>query len=671
MNIRADRALNRIFIVLLVLILGGIAAAGWWASQAAAPEVGGVPSARPAAAGVAQDGPRNRSLAVLPFTARGIRSEHGRLFTDGLHDELLQRISRMAELRVIARKSVMDFRNTTKSIIEIGEELGASHVLECSLQRAGARIRIDARLLNASTGRAAWAENFDREISVANLVDIQQQIAQSVGEHMGATLSGVAESAPREPATSRLEAYRAVLVSRQFSLLRSPGSLRNAVDQARKAVAADPGYADAYLALAQAEARRVELDLATDAEQGETIRAALDHALELAPDHPQAWSIRGRYLWLGRKPAALPTLERAMRLDPGNLTAVFAYGRALRETDRPDRALPLLRHVADRDPRSAEAMLALGRTLSALGEHDEARQAFDRVRELNPDGSPGYGPHSASYMAEGKLDEALFWAVRTQELTPRSSDAGAWVLFLNDCLEDYGAAGEWSSWLGRRVTNQPLPLAMLARHDFLTGQFQSAIQRSNLALRLGRPGNAVADAVFMRIKRDEALALGAPDEAIRLFRERRPELFDKPPRLSPDNVQQAVDLAQLLQMAGRRDTAHVLLERAIEWYEQPFSVAGNDRSWLVPVKAEALAILGRHGEALAELRRIVDAGWRVFWRWETDLNFNFNELRNSPEFREMIRELAEDMAKQRRQAQAMAGLGEMSPPSGTDRKSIP
>jgi tetratricopeptide (TPR) repeat protein len=485
------------------------------------------------------------------------------------------------------------------------------------------------------------------------------------------TLSGGAESSQQEPATSSLEAYRAVLVSRQFSLLRSPGSLQNAVDQARKAMTADPGYADAHLALALAETRRVELGLATDAERGEAIRAALDRALKLAPDHPQAWSIRGRYLWLDSQQAALPALEQAMRLDPGNLTAVFAYGRALQETGRPDRALPLLRHVADRDPRSAEAMLALGRTLGALGEHDEARDAFDRSRAMDPDHSPGYGPHTASYMAEGKLDEALFWAVRTQELTPRSSDAGAWVLFLNDCLEDYGAADEWSSWLGHRVTNQPLPLAMLARHDFLTGQFQSAIQRSNLALRLGRPGNAVADAVFMRIKRDEALALGAPDEAIRLFRERRPELFGKPPRLSPDNVQQAVDLAQLMQIAGRRDAALDLLERVIEWYDQPFSVAGDDRSWLVPVKAEALAVLGRRGAALAELRRVVDAGWRVFWRWETDLNFNFNDLRNSPEFREMIRELAEDMARQRRQAQAMAGLGEMSPPSDSNRIPIP
>jgi hypothetical protein len=114
----------------------------------------------------------------------------------------------------------------------------------------------------------------------------------------------------------------------------------------------------------------------------------------------------------------------------------------------------------------------------------------------------------------------------------------------------------------------------------------------------------------------------------------------------------------------------VLLEAVISKYEQPWFTTGSVRSWLVPAKAQALAILGDDKGALAELRRVINGGWRVYWRWETDLNPNFNGIAQTREFRSMIAELEADMAVQRTKAQDMADRGEIPPPPETDRHKL-
>jgi hypothetical protein len=256
----------------------------------------------------------------------------------------------------------------------------------------------------------------------------------------------------------------------------------------------------------------------------------------------------------------------------------------------------------------------------------------------------------------------MFWLRKGLAADPRDFEMGGWMVFLNDCLEDYAAAGRWSDWLGGSVTNQPQPMAMQAKHHYLTGNFEVAVQYANLALNLGLPNRWGSDGVFMRIKRDEALANGDPEAGIGVFRAQHPGLFETKPEITPGNILQAVDLALLLKMTGRTEEMRRTLEAVFEFYDQPWSTTGSVRSWLVPAKAEALAILDDDQGALAELRRIVDNGWRLSWRWETDLNSNFNGIRETPEFKAMLVELEADMAVQRATTQAMADRGEIAPP---------
>jgi hypothetical protein len=260
------------------------------------------------------------------------------------------------------------------------------------------------------------------------------------------------------------------------------------------------------------------------------------------------------------------------------------------------------------------------------------------------------------------LDQALLWLRKSPAADPRDFEMGGWMVFLNDCLEDYTAAQQWSDWLDGSVTNQPQPMAMQARHHYLTGNFEIAVQYSNLALNLGLPDRRGSDGVFMRIKRDEALANGDPEAGIGVFRAQHPGLFETKPVITPRNILQAVDLALLLKMTGRTEEMRRTLEAVFEFYDQPWSTTGAVRSWLVPAKAEALAILDDEQGALAELRRIIDNGWRVSWRWETDLNSNFNGIRETAAFQAMLGELEADMDVQRARTQAMADRGEIAPP---------
>ena len=144
----------------------------------------------------------------------------------------------------------------------------------------------------------------------------------------------------------------------------------------------------------------------------------------------------------------------------------------------------MLLKSSELDPLSANVLFMIGRTYGVLEEYEEARRTFARIREIEPSSPLGYSPNSGTYYSQGRLDQALYWLRRGLAVDPRDFELGGWMIFLNDCLEDYATAQEWSDWLNSWVTNQPQPMAMQARHDYLTGNFETAVQYSNLALNL-------------------------------------------------------------------------------------------------------------------------------------------------------------------------------------------
>lgn len=130
-----------------------------------------------------------RSIAVLPFDNRSAEQENAAFFADGIHDELLTRLAKIADLKVISRTSVMEYRDTTKNMRQIGAELGVGSILEGSVQRAGDRVRINVQLIDAQTDKHLWADTYERELNTTNIFSIQSEISIAIAKALRATLT--------------------------------------------------------------------------------------------------------------------------------------------------------------------------------------------------------------------------------------------------------------------------------------------------------------------------------------------------------------------------------------------------------------------------------------------------------------------------------------------------
>ena len=172
-----------------------------------------------------------------------------------------------------------------------------------------------------------------------------------------------------------------------------------------------------------------------------------------------------------------------------------------------------------------------------------------------------------------------------------------------------------------------------------------------------------SDAAMVRTLLIWALEQGEEASALEMIKQAHPELFEQPLLINANNILQAIDTAQLLQNEDRNDKAKALLQAAITAYEKPYEVT---EMWLVPAKAYALALLGQNQAALEELQHQVDKGWRLHWRWSTELNPNFVSLHNVPEFQAMVDFLQADIAAQLPQLRAKESSVEFTRPIGEE-----
>lgn len=629
--------------------------------------------------------PTDLSIAVLPFDSQNADTGSTQIFAHGTRAGILDRLSRIPELNVTASTSVLALKesrypapasggrrlhstasngraDTTGNAPAIGKQLGAANLVTGTVDQSKDRIRINLQMIDAASSRPFWTGSYDRILSVKNFHAMLDEITAAITQPFSASPDRDMILKSRPAPTDDLDAFEAVLASRLKRQTGGFNALASAADYARKALSLDPGYPDAGVALASALTSGIDAGYSRAEEMSGEIPDLLESALSMDPSNADAWMTRGHYQVINGNPESVISYRRALEIRPGDAETLRGYSMALQAADQPEKALPFALQALKLDPLSLPTLLATGYAHDTLDQHERAREAFARVRELYPEKLEGYSRTGLSYLAQGRLDEALYWMNRALELDPDRPETAGWMLFLNDCLEDYAAADQWSAWLSGQVTNQPQPLAMQARHYYLTGDFELALQYSNLALRLGLPGLKTSDAVFMRIKRDEALARGDPESGIRVFTERHPELFGEIPVIRSKNVSQANDLALLLTLAGRQASAERILQAVLAATEKPFFTGGSNGAHAKSARAEALAMLGDAAGSLAELRRIVSLGWRASWRWNTDLNPNFNRIRNQDEFKLLLRELEADTALQRARVRDMAESGEITPP---------
>jgi TolB-like protein/Tfp pilus assembly protein PilF len=237
-----------------------------------------------------------RSIAVLPFANRS-NQDDDLFFTDGIHDDLLTQLAKIHDLTVISRTSVMEYRDTSKNLKEIGAELGVGTILEGGIQKVGDRVRINTQLIEVATDKHLWAETFDRELTAENIFDIQSEISRKIVQAVAIELTPEEELALSEVPTQNLAAYEAYLRARDitFGANYSRDQELAALPWLEKAIELDPDFTQAYAMLANNYGQIYWRGVDVSEAFLEKYRATIDKALALNPRSPSALRASANY----------------------------------------------------------------------------------------------------------------------------------------------------------------------------------------------------------------------------------------------------------------------------------------------------------------------------------------------------------------------------------------
>jgi TolB-like protein len=362
------------------------------------------PASSPASALTAFSPPAH-SIAVLPFLNMSGDKEQ-EYFSDGLSEELIDRLTNVADLRVPARTSSFYFKGKQTTIADIAKALGVAHVLEGSVRKSGDTLRVTAQLIRVDNGYHVWSETYDRKLG--DIFKVQDEIATAV---VGALKLKLLEApTTKDPQTAIPAAHDQYLIGRQLLSGGNYAVDRNAAAAFRRAVNLDPKYASAWAALAEAT---LDTDANSPAEfnaHGQEAQAAADKAIALRPDLADGYIARGyfRSLHLLDFVGADKDFRHALSIEPQNSEALFRYSNSvLMPTGRLDSAVALARQAVQSDPFNADAWARLGGNQFYRGDYLAARESWRRSLEINPQQSWVASSIALTFLLTGEPAKAL------------------------------------------------------------------------------------------------------------------------------------------------------------------------------------------------------------------------------------------------------------------------
>jgi TolB-like protein/Tfp pilus assembly protein PilF len=375
-----------------------------------------------------------KSIAVLPFDNLS-RDPDNAYFTEGIQDEILTRLAKVAELKVISRTSTQRFKSSPEDLPQIAKQLGVVHILEGSVQRSGDSVRVNVQLINALTDAHLWPEIYDRKLT--DIFAVESEIAKTIADALKAKLTGSEAHAIAQRPTANPEAHEFYLKGRYFWNKRTGADLTRAIEQFNAAIAKDPNYALAYAGLADAYVLEPAYSMAPSAQAMPPAKAAARKALELDPALGEAHASLGMALFIGDLDFAgsaaefesaialnpnyatahhwfanttLPALrqwdrmvaegKRALELDPLSLIINADFGVNFMVARRYPEAIATLQKTLQLDPRFPYAHTLLGQALQCSGDLKGATVEYAKALELDPDDT-GYRSYLAQAYARG------------------------------------------------------------------------------------------------------------------------------------------------------------------------------------------------------------------------------------------------------------------------------
>jgi TolB-like protein/class 3 adenylate cyclase/Tfp pilus assembly protein PilF len=331
-----------------------------------------------------------KSIAVLPFENLS-RDPDNAFFTDGVQDEILTDLAKIADLKVISRTSVMQYKTgAPRNLREIGQQLGVAHVVEGSVQRAVNKIRVNAQLIDARSDTHLWAQTYDRDL--ADVFAIQSEIAKAIADQLQAKLSPNEKAAIEKPPTTDLAAFdlysraKSLLLTAAFNAANEP-NVRKAIELLDEAVKRDPSFFDAYCQLAYAH----ELFYAGFGDHTPArlalAEAAVQAATRLRPDSGETHLARAQYLYFGRRDyaGALAELESARRALPNGPRIFELSGYILRRRGDQEEGLRNLQRAVELDPRNFFTLQQIALSYQYLGRYADSIAALNRALNIVPE----------------------------------------------------------------------------------------------------------------------------------------------------------------------------------------------------------------------------------------------------------------------------------------------
>ena len=557
----------------------------------------------------------DKSIAVLPFENLSAEKENA-YFADGVQNEILTDLAKVADLKVISHTSVMVYKaGDPRNLREIAQQLGVAHVLEGSVQRAGGKVRVNAQLIDARTDKHLWAQSYDR--ALADVFAIETEVAQAIANELQAKLSASEKASVEERPTQDLVAYdfyvRAVSMIYNAQVPSGPiddpeKALSEAVDLLNKAVARDPNFLLAYcqLAFAHDGIYRDEIDH-TPARLA-LAKSAIDSAFRLRPDSGEAHLALGWHLYWGYSDydRARAELALAQQSLPNNPRVYYLAGRMDRSQGRWADAIRNLERACDLDPRNLPYLIYFGATYAWLHDYEQWTKVMDRIVALHPEQRPG----------------RLF---RASVEVHRRADTGPWRAEIEKILTNEPGSEKDPFVAGQRYT-----LALYDRDWDTAGTLAAGLsQKNSLAWGFPELGRDFWVGVVARLKGDETSARAA---FMRARAQQEEEI-----RGHPDSVELLSELGVIDAGLGRKEEALNEGRRAME-----LARSAKDAFTEAYVKmcfAIICAWTGEHELSLGQLEALTKTpGYHTYG--DLRLSPLWDPLRGDPRFEKIVNSLA-------------------------------
>jgi serine/threonine protein kinase/Tfp pilus assembly protein PilF len=362
-----------------------------------------------------------KSIAVLPLENLS-GDPNNAYFAEGMQQEILTRLAKIAGLKVISRTSTQRYQGKSQNLGEIAKQLGVANILEGSVQKAADQVRINVQLINAQTDSHLWADTYDRKLN--DVFGLESEIAKAVAESLQANLSGREEQALAVKPTNNPEAYDAYLRALSFEARSAPIASWEARIFYERAVQFDPKFAIAWARLCRADALqyKARYDVqSSPASLADAAKIALENAKRMEPDSPETLLALGYYQYwvLEDFGAAKTTFRRVGEMLPGSSEVPYALGRVLRREGHYDQCIPYFERALALDPRNMELLKGAAWTYAPLRQFPAVLKLYDRMLDIKPNDPDVMAYKASIYQAEGNLQEATRFLSGINETSSR------------------------------------------------------------------------------------------------------------------------------------------------------------------------------------------------------------------------------------------------------------